>query len=258
MRRFTALAKKGDPALRVLVTTSLAPILAGLPGIWAPNINCLFDRPYAEYCGSTVPLARYAAERKGGALMWWYQSCGSHGCGEPDPLDMGARRYFRGWPSYMVDHDAALNRAMGTLAYRFGVDGELYFNTLEAWVAEDGENRGDPWKSLWRFTGNGDGTLFYPGTPDRIGGKSHVPIESLRLKHLRDGLEDFEYLHLARSLGLQREADAFARALAPQPFEINRSWREWEAARLKLAEKLAERSKEKGELTRRDRVEGRE
>ena len=107
------------------------------------------------------------------------------------------------------------------------------------------------------LTREGDGTLFYPGTTDRIGGKSHVPIESLRLKHLRDGLEDFEYLHLARSLGLQREADAFARALAPQPFHISRSPREWEAARLKLAEKLTEQAKEKGELTRRDRVEGR-
>lgn len=257
VRRFTALAKKADPALRVLVTTSFAPILAGLPGIWAPNINCLFVRPFSSYCGSTVPLKRYASERRSGARMWWYQSCGSHGCGEPDPFDIAARRYFRGWPSYMVDHDAALNRAMGPLAFRFGVDGELYFNTLEAWVDEDGENAGDPWRSIWRFTGNGDGTLFYPGTPERIGGRTHIPIESLRLKHIRDGLEDYEYLHLARSLGLQREADAFARALTPQPFEIERSARAWQKARLELAGKLEAAWRKRSESNDGERVEGR-
>ena len=46
------------------------------------------------------------------------------------------------------------------------------------------------------YGGNGDGYMLYPGTPDRIGGKTCVPIESVRLKHVRDGYEDFEYLRL--------------------------------------------------------------
>lgn len=46
------------------------------------------------------------------------------------------------------------------------------------------------------YGGNGDGYMLYPGTPDRIGGKTGVPIESVRLKHVRDGYEDFEYLRL--------------------------------------------------------------
>ena len=41
--------------------------------------------------------------------------------------------------------------------------------------------------------GNGDGNLLYPGTPDRIGGQSFIPIASVRLKQLRDGMEDNEY-----------------------------------------------------------------
>ena len=40
--------------------------------------------------------------------------------------------------------------------------------------------------------GNGDGTLFYPGTPARIGGTHDIPIESVRLKRIRDGREDYE------------------------------------------------------------------
>ena len=48
-------------------------------------------------------------------------------------------------------------------------------------VALDAYNESDPWKSVYAFGGNGDGTLFYPGTPERIGGRTHIPVESLRI-----------------------------------------------------------------------------
>ena len=54
----------------------------------------------------------------------------------------------------------------------------------------------DAWTHIWLFGGNGDGTLFYPGRPRTIGGTSDIPIESIRLKLIRDGLEDYEYLAL--------------------------------------------------------------
>jgi hypothetical protein len=66
----------------------------------------------------------------------------------------------------------------------------LYFNTDEAY------GKTDPWRDVRLFGGNGDGTLFYPGTPDIVGGKTHIPIESIRLKLIREGLEDYEYLTL--------------------------------------------------------------
>ena len=40
--------------------------------------------------------------------------------------------------------------------------------------------------------GNGEGTLFYPGRPDKIGGNDHIPISSLRLTLIREGNEDYE------------------------------------------------------------------
>ncbi len=49
---------------------------------------------------------------------------------------------------------------------------------------------------MLRHGGNGDGTLFYPGMPARIGGKSDIPVESIRLKLIREGLEDYEYFLL--------------------------------------------------------------
>ena len=33
-----------------------------------------------------------------------------------------------------------------------------------------------------KLDANGDGNLYYPGAPQVIGGKTHIPVESLRLK----------------------------------------------------------------------------
>lgn len=240
VRRFAALVHRADPDLRVLVTASLDPLLDGAADILAPNLNCLFARGFDDYCGGrVVPTSAYAAAQRKGAELWWYQSCGSHGCGPLPPLPLAAAAYFRGWPSYALDHPAALNRAMGLLAFRHGIGGELYYNTVEAYLPEKpGAAPADPWRNAMRFHGNGDGTLFYPGGPRRVGGTRDIPIESLRLKHLRDGLEDYEYLSLARSLGLEREAQRFAAALAREPYSIERSASAWLRARDRLASQI--------------------
>jgi hypothetical protein len=60
----------------------------------------------------------------------------------------------------------------------------------------------------------GEGRLFYPGTPDRIGGTTHLPLPSLRLKCLRDGIEDYAYLELLRTLGPEGRQAAAAQATA--------------------------------------------
>ena len=53
-----------------------------------------------------------------------------------------------------------------------------------------------PGQYAWTRYPNGDGFLFYPGKP--IGVKSLVP--SIRLKLVRDGVEDYEYLYCLNSL----------------------------------------------------------
>src|SRR5437763_15201077 len=98
---------------------------------------------------------------------------------------------------------------MGTLAFAENVSGELYFDTVFAY------HEGDPWKSQWAFGGNGDGTLFYPGTPERIGGKHDVPVESLRLVQIARSLSDHAYLTLCAQLGDPSLPRAAARMVAP-------------------------------------------
>src|SRR5207244_6096201 len=77
---------------------------------------------------------------------------------------------------------------------------------------------GDPWVNQYNYGGTGDGTLFYPGTPARIGGKTEIPIESLRLKGLRDGMEDYELLAMAARLGFKDQAKQIAAAVFPKTY----------------------------------------
>lgn len=187
--RLATLAHKADPQIRTLVTTARTPALGGLIDIWTPLINCFeIKTGFDGFCRETVPRASYDEDIRAGRRLWWYQSCGSHGCNIPG----GA--YFDGWPSYMVDDSAVSNRVMPWLAWKYHIAGELYFNVNEAY----GKPK-DPWTDLYLFGGNGDGTLFYPGRTARIGGAHDIPIESVRLKLIREGLEDYEYFRLMGS-----------------------------------------------------------
>eukprot|EP01052_Picozoa_sp_SAG31_P021726 SAG31_NODE_1695_length_7508_cov_2.975030_4_plen_108_part_00 len=47
---------------------------------------------------------------------------------------------------------------------------------------------------MYATGGSGDGNLFAYGLPEAIGGTTAIPIESVRLKLVRDGVEDFELL----------------------------------------------------------------
>jgi len=228
VRHVASLAHQADPRIRVLVTASRQEGLLGAPDLWTPNMVCMFARPEAKLCPAMADESAYAPERAHGAKLWWYQSCMSHSCG---PAQGARAKAYSGWPAYMVDLPAVENRAMGAAAYRYGIEGELYYSTTEAYD-------GDPWRDLWRFDGNGDGTLFYPGTPARIGGHTDVPLASLRLEYIRDGLQDYELLSLADKLGLHDLAKKTAAELVQKPWQIEHEVSAWMLARQKLAEAI--------------------
>jgi hypothetical protein len=175
--------------------------------IWTPLVNCLERKPgFENFCDRIADRGQYPEN------IWWYQSCGSHGC------DIIGGEYFRGWPSYMVDYSAVSNRIMPWLTWKYGIKGELYFNLNEAF-----SRPGDPWLNIRYFGGNGDGTLFYPGTPARIGGVTDIPIESIRLKLVREGLEDYEYLSMyAAKAGAQAAAELVG-SLVKSAYEYDRN-----------------------------------
>ncbi|MBN1209598.1 MAG: DUF4091 domain-containing protein [Myxococcaceae bacterium] len=219
----------------VLVTAPLDEALRGTADILTPTLNCFFPRSGPETCRNVLPLSKLRSKLPAGTRVWWYQSCNSHGCTGGPTEDRAVERAYSGWASYMVDHPAPLNRAMGPLAFLSGVEGELYFDTVYAY------NTKDPWKDVFEFGGNGDGTLFYPGTVARLGAKEHQPVVSLRLKHIRDGLEDYEYLHLLARLGDEGSARAFTRRLARSGHEIEQNVKTWEQVRQHLTAHLRKR-----------------
>ena len=79
-----------------------------------------------------MPRKAYAAAERAGRQVWWYQSCASHGCNI-----VGEAPAFTRWPSYVIDVDPVANRIMPWLAYEYGIDGELYYNTVEAYNLPD-------------------------------------------------------------------------------------------------------------------------
>ncbi|WP_341868237.1 DUF4091 domain-containing protein [Corallococcus sicarius] len=220
----------------VLVTTPLDPALQGSADILTPTINCFYPREGPQTCRTVASTAKVRSLLPPRAKVWWYQSCNSHGCTGGPPRDTTLDRAYSDWASYMVDAPAPLNRAMGVLAYGSGVDGELYFDTVFAY-----NTKKDVWTDLFEFGGNGDGTFFYPGTPSKLGGSEHQPVVSLRLKHLRDGLEDYEYLRLLTTLGDGDFARAAAKRLARSGYEITRDPAEWDEVRREVTARLVKR-----------------
>ena len=169
------------PGTKVLVTTHIANAtqhgLLDAIDILAPNLGGV------QPMGGANQRASYDEWlKRPGKELWWYQSCNQHeSCddGKPGPKSST-------WPSYMVDASPVRNRIFQWMAYLYGIQGELYY-AVDVW--------GDhPWDQLYYAGGNGDGALFYPWTAEKVGGATPIPVASMRLKSIRDGMEDYEYL----------------------------------------------------------------
>jgi Glycoside hydrolase 123, catalytic domain/Glycoside hydrolase 123 N-terminal domain len=218
--------RRADPGVRNLVTAPLHADWSSFVDIWTPLVNCLEPKPNDSYCTTTVRRSQYNDELAKGKQLWWYQSCASHGC------NIVGRDYFRGWPSYMIDDAPVDNRIMEWLSWKYDIGGELYFNTNEAYFRKP-----DPWTDVHLF--GGDGTLFYPGRPDAIGGRTDIPIESIRLKLIREGLEDYEYLILLEKRKGAAAVDAALKGLIRSAWEYDQDPKVLYSVREQIGRQLA-------------------
>ena len=133
--------------------------------------------------------------------VWAYLACGEGGtCTNGAP---GGTSYS--YPNYDIDGVPAANRAQEWLTFLHAETGELYYDAEYCWFLGN-----DPWTSQYFFGNNGDGSLIYPstsGTTNHVlasgGGALTDPIylPSIRLKNMRDSMQDYEYLHELNSLG---------------------------------------------------------
>ena len=103
---------------------------------------------------------------------------------------------FHGWPSYMIDVPGAANRVMQWLAWKFQ-------HRRRALLQHERSVRpgNDPWTNVSTFR---EETATGPCSTRDVRAESaatrDIPIESIRLKLIREGMEDYEYLALLAKL----------------------------------------------------------
>jgi glycosyl hydrolase family 123 len=181
--------KDACPDIARMLTEQIEPALIGGPDIWC-SLTSKYDHD------------RASERRRHGERLWWYV------CTQPKAPHAGL----------FIDHPAPEMRIWLWQTFKRGIDGILAWQT-NYWTSgaayPDARAPQDPyqdpmsWMSGYstpdgkrRPWGNGDGRLLYPppaavdfqGEGPILGG----PVGSIRLEHLRDGIEDYEYLCILR------------------------------------------------------------
>jgi hypothetical protein len=219
-----------DPAARIIITSSIQDDQNGGAladtDILVPIIQDLDNRPGSgTYAGDQRPAYTDWLAGKSNRRLWSYQSCESDGCGACGDPSPGTD--YTGWPARVIDSSAVQDRCFPWLGFRYSLSAELYWNTSYQLATAWDDN------GQCAFSGSGDGTLFYPGKPSVIGGTTDIPVESIRLKLIREGMEDYEYLVQAAAINPQ-QAHAIADALFPQAYACAQSAADLETARNEL------------------------
>jgi len=210
VRRRASLVHQAAPKLRVLCTeqtrssTSNWGDLNGAVDIWVP-LWPLHDEPTAQQ-----RLAK-------GDRLWSYTAL----------CQQGEKYLF-----WQLDYPPLNYRVWAWINFRYQITGLLY------WTAVYWGHVKDPWldQPSFRLAYNGEGMLVYPGNDAGFDG----PVVSMRLKQIREGMEDYEYLNLLARKAGQDKAIAFAR-------RVGESWCQWErdpermmAVRTELANAILE------------------
>jgi len=166
----------------------------------------------------------------------------------------------------VIDTPATDPRATIWACFKHGVDNYFYWHGVH-WQhnrQKVGERKQNVWSNPITFDNrgqpnkpmddqgyiNGDGVLMYPGEdklhPEEDRGIAG-PVSTVQLANFRRGLQDHQYLTLARRLGLNSLIDDSLEAVVPRVFSDTKSTigfaetgNEYERARYKLAKAIAQ------------------
>ncbi|MBI4621722.1 MAG: DUF4091 domain-containing protein [Verrucomicrobia bacterium] len=142
-------------------------------------------------------------------------------------------------PWWHIDAPLLNYRVPAWMAWRDGMKGLLYWGGMSYWRQVD-----DPWAEAPYFIGkgviqqgqkgrryNGEGSLVYPA---RAVGYDGI-VATVRLKALRDAIEDYEYLAILERAGRRATAEAIVRPLTASWFQWEKDPAAYERARAQLA-----------------------
>ncbi len=172
-----------------------------LHGEQPPHGSGHFTEDILNKYGYTID--RLGSQRADGDKLWWYV------CLEP-----------RGpFANFMVNQPGDQSRTLFWQQYDMGVDGILYYSVTE-WCSGNVFRTAD---NLPLYSG--DGCLLYCGERYEVDGKRNDgegkpyvtdgPLESIRLEHVRDGIEDYQYMKMAEELCGKEAVDAIVTPLVP-------------------------------------------
>jgi SSS family transporter len=243
--RHLAESVKSNPGpggkLPLFLTKRIIPEFQGLVDIWSIPPQA-FD------------IAAAAAERAKGRRVSFYNG------GRPQG------------PTSVIDAPATEARVVAWAAFKHDVD--LYFYWHGVHWRHNSQKRGERNQNVWAnpitFDNrgqpgkpvedqgwiNGDGVLLYPGEeklhPEEDRGLAG-PIGTVQLANLRRGLQDHQYLTMARTLGLKAEVKAALAQVVPRVFSdavetvgFAETGETFEAARLALGEAIEAAQKREG------------
>jgi len=137
-------------------------------------------------------------------------------------------------PWWHTDYPLLNYRVPAWIAWHYRIRGLLYWGGMSYWRGVE-----DPWTdpANYKHRGgkgpvfNGEGMLVYPG---RAAGYEGI-APSLRLKALRDSIEDYEYLALAERAGRAAQGEKIIAPLVKSWFEWEKDPSAYERARARLA-----------------------
>ncbi len=226
-RKWAALVHESAPGIPFLVTkspVSTHPEWGTLAG-YANNFSIHGN----DLNSPEVKRAIHEEQAKGGEITW-YISC-----------DQGYPQ-----PNYFIDAPAMDPVMVPWITWRYGMNGILYW-ALNYWPQTK-----DPWLNPVTYLSgflcsggyvlNGEGSLLYPGDrAPRYTGQKAVdgPVSSIRFELLREGIEDYEYLWLLKSLGDSEFANQTAAGLVVDVSAFSRNVEELFAARKRVADRIS-------------------
>jgi hypothetical protein len=127
--------------------------------------------------------------------------------------------------SFMIDDVAVAPRVNAWIQHKYGIERWFYWESTYYKDVQGGRGHINVWREAWNFSNwdgdkqNGDGLLLYPGRdlffPAEDKGFAG-PLPSIRLKNWRRGLEDVEYLILARKHGHGARVDTLLQRMVPR------------------------------------------
>ncbi|HSB12806.1 MAG TPA: DUF4091 domain-containing protein [Bryobacteraceae bacterium] len=182
-----------------------------------------------------VKEAIHREQARGGEITWYIS------CDQVYPQ-----------PNYFIDAPAMDPVMVPWITLRYGMNGVLY------WAFNFWSQTPDPWLDPVTYLSgflcsnggilNGEGSLLYPGNRvRRYTGQKNVdgPVSSIRFELLREGIEDYEYLWMLKSLGDQKSADEIVKSMVVDVSAFSRNVEELFAVRERMAKRIEQLARNK-------------